>query len=399
MFSVCSSTAIPSRPVNLLHHMSSSFLKHEHQYLVGHYSGQQRIFLKLRFHLEFDLVFPLGLRVAPSVSSPAEPIPSQYLFTITSGGVFQQLSGVHGGGEAPGGKESWELLLVSKLGWDLAPITAFDFVDHLLCRVPFLGCDPAVTRKHATTFLALAVIGTRPAETRLGESSLSVGGVIDDRVRDEGMGRVGQLLHGGPPTVGGSRTCYHNLNTVPSSRDKIITSLVQGMLTLSGGRRRRRLKSCWPQADWLAARGPGFCNIEIVEPRDPFVLRDTHAYTVIHSPGEVAHSPLWTAGVKGTTAASTLRFSVGEEGLFSRGRGRGVDGRATQTTSSNRHHGPDRTLPLPSHSLLLPPLDSPCPSSQVVSAVFLSRVPSPPLPLAIRLLSPSSLSSPPLFQG
>ena len=50
-------------------------------------------------------------------------------------------------------------MLVSKLGWDLAPITAFDFVDHLLCRVPFLGCDPAVTRKHATTFLALAVIG------------------------------------------------------------------------------------------------------------------------------------------------------------------------------------------------------------------------------------------------
>lgn len=55
--------------------------------------------------------------------------------------------------------QSWELLLVSKLGWDLAPITAFDFVDHLLCRVPFIGCDPAIARKHATTFLAVAVTG------------------------------------------------------------------------------------------------------------------------------------------------------------------------------------------------------------------------------------------------
>lgn len=58
--------------------------------------------------------------------------------------------------------QSWELLLVSKLGWDLAPITAFDFVDHLLCRVPFIGCDPAIARKHATTFLAVAVTGEYP---------------------------------------------------------------------------------------------------------------------------------------------------------------------------------------------------------------------------------------------
>ncbi|KAK8389781.1 hypothetical protein O3P69_009048 [Scylla paramamosain] len=71
---------------------------------------------------------------------------------------------------------SWELLLVSKLGWDLAPITAFDFVDHLLCRVPFLGCDPAVTRKHATTFLALAVI--EPEFLQVEPSALAVASII-----------------------------------------------------------------------------------------------------------------------------------------------------------------------------------------------------------------------------
>lgn len=52
----------------------------------------------------------------------------------------------------------------------------------------------------------------------------------------------------------------------------------------------------------------GFCNIEIVEPRDPFVLRDTHAYTVIPSPVDVAHSPFWPRGAKETTAPSTFRF-------------------------------------------------------------------------------------------
>ncbi|KAG0712527.1 G1/S-specific cyclin-D1 [Chionoecetes opilio] len=71
---------------------------------------------------------------------------------------------------------SWELLLVSKLGWDLAPITAFDFVDHLLCRVPFIGCDPAIARKHATTFLALAV--TEPEFVQVEPSALAVASII-----------------------------------------------------------------------------------------------------------------------------------------------------------------------------------------------------------------------------
>ncbi|XP_071543380.1 G1/S-specific cyclin-D2-like [Panulirus ornatus] len=49
----------------------------------------------------------------------------------------------------------WELLLVSKLAWDLSPITACDFVDHLLRRVPRVNREPLV-RKHATIFVMLA---------------------------------------------------------------------------------------------------------------------------------------------------------------------------------------------------------------------------------------------------
>lgn len=55
-------------------------------------------------------------------------------------------------------QQSWELLLVSKLGWDLSPVTAGDFVDHLLNRVPVLAREPIV-RRHATTFVALAATG------------------------------------------------------------------------------------------------------------------------------------------------------------------------------------------------------------------------------------------------
>ncbi|KAK8750225.1 hypothetical protein OTU49_015322 [Cherax quadricarinatus] len=67
--------------------------------------------------------------------------------------------------------KSWELLLVSKLGWDLAPITACDFVDHLLPLVPGVGREPIV-RKHATTFIALAA--TEPEFVQVEPSAVAV---------------------------------------------------------------------------------------------------------------------------------------------------------------------------------------------------------------------------------
>ncbi|KAK7085759.1 hypothetical protein SK128_008383 [Halocaridina rubra] len=56
----------------------------------------------------------------------------------------------------------WELLLVSKLGWDLSPVTACDFVDHLLRRVSsIVGKEPTV-KSRATTFVVLAATGEYP---------------------------------------------------------------------------------------------------------------------------------------------------------------------------------------------------------------------------------------------
>lgn len=52
---------------------------------------------------------------------------------------------------------SWELRVISKLGWDLAPVTSFDFVDQLLSRVSCLTRHPADIRKFSTSFLTLAI--------------------------------------------------------------------------------------------------------------------------------------------------------------------------------------------------------------------------------------------------
>lgn len=71
--------------------------------------------------------------------------------------------------------KSWELLLVSKLGWDLSPVTAGDFVDHLLNRVPVLAREPIV-RRHATTFVALAA--TEPEFVQVEPSAVAVASIV-----------------------------------------------------------------------------------------------------------------------------------------------------------------------------------------------------------------------------
>ena len=57
------------------------------------------------------------------------------------------------------------MLLVSKLGWDLLPVTACDIVDQLVSLVPLVAGGTTTTernqvspllRRHANTFVALA---------------------------------------------------------------------------------------------------------------------------------------------------------------------------------------------------------------------------------------------------
>ncbi|XP_064095568.1 G1/S-specific cyclin-D2-like [Macrobrachium nipponense] len=69
----------------------------------------------------------------------------------------------------------WELLLVSKLAWDLSPVTAGDFMDHLLRRLPSrIGREPTVKR-HATVFVALAA--TEPEFVRVEPSAVAVASI------------------------------------------------------------------------------------------------------------------------------------------------------------------------------------------------------------------------------
>ncbi|XP_026746809.1 G1/S-specific cyclin-D3 [Trichoplusia ni] len=52
---------------------------------------------------------------------------------------------------------SWELLVLSKLKWDVAGVTAHDFLPLLLSRLPLRGLvNTEMVHRHAQTFIALA---------------------------------------------------------------------------------------------------------------------------------------------------------------------------------------------------------------------------------------------------
>ncbi|CAL4070891.1 unnamed protein product [Meganyctiphanes norvegica] len=71
--------------------------------------------------------------------------------------------------------KTYEILLVSKLGWELSPVTAIDFVDHLLVRVPGLRQDPNI-RKHTTIFIAFAT--TEPEFVQVPPSGIAVAAIV-----------------------------------------------------------------------------------------------------------------------------------------------------------------------------------------------------------------------------
>ncbi|XP_052411057.1 G1/S-specific cyclin-D2b [Carassius gibelio] len=49
----------------------------------------------------------------------------------------------------------WELVVLSKLKWNLAAITPLDFIEHILHKLPFPEDRLTLIRKHAQTFIAL----------------------------------------------------------------------------------------------------------------------------------------------------------------------------------------------------------------------------------------------------
>ncbi|KAM4618351.1 G1/S-specific cyclin-D1-like [Polymixia lowei] len=48
-----------------------------------------------------------------------------------------------------------ELMILSKLKWDLAAVTPLDFIDHFLSQLPIRRDSKPILRKHAQTFVAL----------------------------------------------------------------------------------------------------------------------------------------------------------------------------------------------------------------------------------------------------
>ncbi|XP_014248811.1 G1/S-specific cyclin-D2 [Cimex lectularius] len=50
----------------------------------------------------------------------------------------------------------WELVIADRLKWDLAAVTAQDFIAHILYRIPLDRTTEEMTRRHASTFISLA---------------------------------------------------------------------------------------------------------------------------------------------------------------------------------------------------------------------------------------------------
>ncbi|XP_006002322.1 G1/S-specific cyclin-D2 [Latimeria chalumnae] len=49
----------------------------------------------------------------------------------------------------------WEIVVLGKLKWDLAAVTPYDFIDHILHKLTFTRAKLDLIRKHALTFIAL----------------------------------------------------------------------------------------------------------------------------------------------------------------------------------------------------------------------------------------------------
>lgn len=54
--------------------------------------------------------------------------------------------------------QNWEMLILSKLQWDVCGITGFDFVDHILERCSW-GNDTPLIRRHAHTLVSICYTG------------------------------------------------------------------------------------------------------------------------------------------------------------------------------------------------------------------------------------------------
>ncbi|XP_051974130.1 G1/S-specific cyclin-D2-like [Xyrauchen texanus] len=69
----------------------------------------------------------------------------------------------------------WELVVLSKLKWNMVAITPLDFIEHILHKLPLPKDRLALIRKHAQTFIALCA--TDQSFTMLPPSMIATGSV------------------------------------------------------------------------------------------------------------------------------------------------------------------------------------------------------------------------------
>lgn len=60
--------------------------------------------------------------------------------------------------------QEWEMVVLQALKWDVAAVTAGDFVDVILCQLSIVDVDEqsergAVVRHHALTYVIVAALG------------------------------------------------------------------------------------------------------------------------------------------------------------------------------------------------------------------------------------------------
>lgn len=74
--------------------------------------------------------------------------------------------------------QQWELIVLSKLKWNISSVTPLDFLEHLLVRLPISSqhTDISKIKKHAQAFISLAARGKlneRSAHTHILKSRRS----------------------------------------------------------------------------------------------------------------------------------------------------------------------------------------------------------------------------------
>lgn len=54
--------------------------------------------------------------------------------------------------------QNWEILILSKLQWNIAAVTGFDYIDHIIDRVSW-GTESPLIRRHAATLVGVCYTG------------------------------------------------------------------------------------------------------------------------------------------------------------------------------------------------------------------------------------------------